>query len=985
MNSFVIISSVLLSTWVSALPGSPTTALSEYQKQDWQVEDGLPQSNVRAIAQVPGGPLLIGTSGGLVSFDGLHFSPIKVDASDDLANEPINALLISHAGLLWIGTDDRGVVRQKGKETIALSEDSGFHQERIRALAEDQSGTIWVATQNGVERIRNEKIERLTSLGLISGDITSPFAEDGRGNMFILTSKGLFLWRPSGVQSFPFHNHLGDVTAAYSRGKDTVWIGFSGGLVTLTVQPDGSYTQTQQQNIRGPVRVLLQDSDGYVWAGTRDHGLCRVSPRGLAYWSVNEGLSDHTIRSLFEDDEGDIWIGTMNGGMSRWRKSTLIPFGETEGLPSDFAANVLGDRRSDLWLGTWGHGLLRIHDGKLERERTGAALSDPIRALAEDKLGNVWIGTWFSGLYRYNGKGFQHFLIGTESPANAVSALLIDKEGALWVGTYKGLIRFWNGIPGKNRGEVFLADKLITSIQEVSEGSIIVGTFSGLYMLTGLTVHEITKEDGLSSPFILSTSTDSLGGVWVGTKAGGVDFIRGQRAIHIAPESGIPAYPVSSVLDDGSGMLWISTTRGLLRVPVKEMHDLVDGNRQTVDAVLLGKSDGMRSSECRGVGQPAATRMQDGTLWFTTSKGFVHTRTSALPFSAAPLEVRIEGLSLDNTLLPPSGQVTLAPGMSDLEFEFDATRLANPYHLQFRYKLDGYDRDWTLARGRHAHYRRLPPGHYRFLVSARDAGMAWDDKLATVFVEQKPFFYQTWWFYAAIGITLTGAIVALFLMRVARIKGRMSMVIEERNRIAREWHDTLMAGFAAISWQLEATKERFLAESSESFSSLNLARNMVRHCQAEARRIIWDLRDGTEPVGPLSRILSRELDRMSGRLDVPTHFRVHGEEASLTPADMHHLVCICQEAVTNAIRHAAPKTIEVGLEYHAARIMLSVKDDGHGFQLTPPAASQHGHFGITVMQERAQKLGGRLQVHSSPGSGTEILVEVPTPTGAGKL
>jgi signal transduction histidine kinase len=263
--------------------------------------------------------------------------------------------------------------------------------------------------------------------------------------------------------------------------------------------------------------------------------------------------------------------------------------------------------------------------------------------------------------------------------------------------------------------------------------------------------------------------------------------------------------------------------------------------------------------------------------------------------------------------------------------------------------------------------------------------MAWDDKLATVLVEQKPFFYQTLYFYTLIGVILIGAIVAIFRMRLAQVKSRMGMVLEERNRIAREWHDTLMAGFAAISWQLEATKERFLAESTESLSSLNLARNMVRHCQAEARRIIWDLRDGAEPVGPLSQILSRELDRMSGKLDVPTYFRVHGKEASLPPSALHHLVCICQEAVTNAIRHAAPKTIEVGLEYRMARIMLSVKDDGKGFQVTHPAASQHGHFGITVMQERAQKLGGSLQVHSFPGIGTEILVEVPTPADSGKL
>lgn len=953
-------------------------ALSEYQKQEWHVEDGLPQSNVRTIIQSKNRLLLIGTSEGIASFDGQHFTPLPVGSSGGTSHEPVNALLISKAGDFWIGTDDRGVIRQRGQHTVAISEEAGLRQERIRALFEDRLGVIWAATQNGIERIVGEKIESLNSLGLVSGDITEPFAEDANGRMFIVTSNGLFLRERSSVKPFRLvHHELGDATAVFGRGSGTVWVGLSRGLLKLTAAPGGGYEEELVSGVHGPVTSLLGEKDGSIWVGTQGHGICHVSPSGnVTHWTTAQGLSDDIIHTMFQDDESNLWIGTLSGGLSRWRKSTLIPFGQPEGLPNSFAANVLADQRGDIWLGTWGSGLLRIRKGKLQQERLpGAVPRDPIRALAEDGKGQIWIGTWFDGLYRYDGTSFKHFLTGGESLVNAVSALYSDQAGNLWVGTYKGLIRFATGIPEKSKGQPFLTGMLITAIKEDRDRSILVGTFEGLYRIRDSVVESITQKNGLSNTFILSVSVDGSGGVWVGTKEGGVDFIRGQSAIHVAPESGIPAYPVFSVTDDGRGMFWMSTTRGLLRVPAQQMHDLVDGRRKTVDALLLGKNDGMRSSECGGMSQPPATLTKDGVLWVATAKGFVHTNTTQASFLGPPVHTFVSGFTIENTSFEASDRVVLAAGSGHFEVKFDAIRLSNPSQLQFRYKLEGYDRDWTTTWTHRATYQHLPPGRYRFLVSAHDPGQAWSDQAADVTVVQKPFFYQAAWFYVLLLISLFLLVVVLFRWRVARVKGRLKLVMEERNRIAREWHDTLMAGFAAISWQLEATREGINGDASRTTASLDLARNMVRHCQTEARRIIWDMHDGPEPVGPLSETLSKALDGMSARLGVKTQMHVTGAEKPLSPLAVHHLTCICQEAVTNAIRHGAPTTIHIILEYQPTTMTLSVKDDGRGFQLGD--ASLPGHFGLSVMEERAKKVGGSFQIRSSPESGTEVLVQVP--------
>jgi signal transduction histidine kinase/ligand-binding sensor domain-containing protein len=967
---------------------SATVRLSEYQKQEWQVEDGLPQSELRAITQVPGGRLLIATYGGVASFDGLRFSPIRVDAKDPAASEPVNSLLLSRSGDLWIGTDDRGIIRQTAGTAINVSEKAGFHQERIRGLFEDATGTIWAATHDGIERITvhggTQSVELLDKLGPVSGDITTPFAEDGQGGIFVLTSDGVFHLTTRGVHTHVLEHHqlhhkaTGDAVGIYYDHRGVLWVGLRDGLVRLiptagkAKHPGDEYTQQEVPGFRKEVTALVGDYQGNMWVGTRNQGLCRVSESKFSCWGSKDGLADDFVRSLYEDDEHNLWVGLSSGGLARWRIATLIPLrDEPRELREAQPAAILQDHKGYLWIGTWGNGLFRMKQGGFERE-VAPGRSQAIRALEEDAAGNVWIGTWFSGLFRYNGVSFQHILLGRETLTDAVSALLSDRDGGFWVGTYTGLLHYADGVPAKNKGVLLLKDKLITCLAQSGDGGLLVGTSAGLYRVTGDNVRAV---QGLSHPYVLSISIDNAGNVWVGTKGGGLDWLKGGHPIHLDAMNGMVDSTVFSVVDDGKGFLWMATSRGIVRVQRQQLEELAAQKRRTVDYVQLGKADGMPSSECLGVAQPHSTRGPDGTLWFATAKGLVHTDPEGpVPPPAHP--AHLTGALVDDASVDVSNRLQLSPGLQDLIFQFNSQNLANPAQMEFRYKLDGYDRDWTVTRYRSAHYRKLPPGHYSFLVDARNAGSAWSDKVASVAVYQQPYFYQAWWFYALLCVAAAVAAVRLFRWKLTRAKGELGVVLEERNRIAREWHDTLMAGFAAIAWQLETTA-RLLGSESAAAKACELARNMVRHCQAEARRILWDLRENEEATGPLSSALSNALKPLSAKEGVDMRLKVEGEEVALTPGSVHHLVCIGQEAVTNALRHALPNLISVHLQYHTDSLSLSVKDDGRGFRASDKLAALSGHFGIPVMEERARKLGGSLRVETSAGSGTEILVHVP--------
>ena len=610
-------------------------------------------------------------------------------------------------------------------------------------------------------------------------------------------------------------------------------------------------------------------------------------------------------------------------------------------------------------------------------------IATPIRALAEDRNGQIWVGTWFDGVYRYDGRSFHHYLLGNESPGNAVSAILPDRTGGLWIGTYTGLIYFPSGEPEERKRSQLLSSQLITCLIQDRDGSILVGTSTGLYRVRNGIAAIIP---GFDRSNVLSLTLDSDGYVWAATKGGGLAAVLQDHISPIPPSAGLPDFSINTAIEDTDGHMWLGTSRGIVRVSLTDLHAVVDGRRSALSSVILDKADGMRSSECGGPSKPGSARLPDGTLWFVTTKGFVHTTDVAEKVGATNPVATITGwtLSIDPNAsdVVPAGsnqRLDLEAGHSDILLFFNAKLLSNPAHIEFRYRLDKYDAGWTLTRARAARYRRLPPGTYRFEVQARGSGEEWASPVAYLVVKQYPYVWQTWYFYVAVVLIAAGITVQLFRRRVQLLKGRIGIVLEERNRISRECHDTLMAGFAAVSWQLEATAKLFRDSKSESTppaESCELARSMVAHCQAEARRIIWDLRDTDEVTNILSHALTRTLSANMTSEMIETSFDVDGDEVPLAPGCVHHLVCIGQEAVSNALRHAHATHLMIRLQYESEALVLSIQDNGCGFQYSDRTTTSGGHFGIPVMEERARKLGGTLRVLTSLDSGTEITVKV---------
>jgi signal transduction histidine kinase len=389
-----------------------------------------------------------------------------------------------------------------------------------------------------------------------------------------------------------------------------------------------------------------------------------------------------------------------------------------------------------------------------------------------------------------------------------------------------------------------------------------------------------------------------------------------------------------------------------------------------------GVADGMKVNEASSGGHPAGWRLDDGELWFATLKGAATIDPAHLASNHVPPLLSIERVLVDDTPQIVSNTITLEPGSRRFAVDYTALSFTAPQKVRFKYRLQGFDHDWVDAGPqRTAYYTNLPPGHFTFQVMACNNDGVWSTIPASLSFHLKPYFYQTKWFY----LFLLSAAALLwyggYRWRMRQVESRFGAVMAERNRIAREIHDTLAQGFVAVSVQLQIVS-RLLGGSTESARQhLGQAQELVRQGLEDARKAIWELRSQSAENQDLAAQLAKMADRVTAGTEIRTEVRVNGAYRPLGKTVEDELMRIAQEAVTNAVRHAAPKRVAIQLRFTAKQVELSVEDNGRGFSGELPSM-QDGHFGIAGMKERAQQIGGTLTVNSRSGEGTRVCVEV---------
>ncbi|MFL6306007.1 MAG: two-component regulator propeller domain-containing protein [Candidatus Sulfotelmatobacter sp.] len=1003
-------------------------ALDQLYHTGWTYIEGAP-GQVHALAQTTDGYLWLGTATGLFRYDGIQFQPYKPQSGQTFPQRNVMSLFAEPDGGLWVGYWYGGVSHIKNGTVNDFGKPDGLSSSAVLAFARDRQGAIWIAAgKDGLARLEGSRWRKIGADLGFAGPANTVFVNRA-GTVWVGTPTRVAYLVEGGTHFQIAAQGLLRVKSFAESSAGTLWMAETGyGVRPVPLKGRNSGT-------RGPAvlvgsQAITFDRQGSLWITTLGNGIRRVpypdrlNPpkiKGPSAWrfrnaeveefTPQDGLTSDYIYCVLEDREGNIWAGT-SGGLDRFRESPVVsvtvqPIANRDALPipslHSFTTSALeaGDQGA-LWVAGIGPQVLL----KIQNDKTVTQLRDRyVDCVYRDPTGVIWLATPWS-IFRIGDKGLDgidsrqgtvtynyHGTVSAGqklilrrldlptaggvgvSPQSRVKAITRDPLGRLWISMESGTFRLersgWTSLESLG-GPQGTATAEFTD----SEGRIWFGFANTLAMLDGNRVRIFSGKDGVR----LGTVTSIQGKgtkIWIGGEFG-LEAFDGRRFQPVNPSHGSVFGGISGIVLDADDGLWFSERRGIIHISEAQLQQLGSGK---VEFESFGLLDGL-TAELRGpLASPSAVQTADGRISFATTKGLAWINPKRIVRNTVAPPVLVESVIANGRKYGGWTSLKLPPRTANLQITYTATSLTIPERVRFRYKLEGQDKEWQDAgTRREAFYTNLDPGSYQFHVIACNNDGVWNEAGTVLDFVVKPAFYQTVWFRILCTIALVGCLWSLYLLRLkqatARVHQRLDARLEERARIARELHDTLLQGFQGLVLRFDAVMKTIPGD----HPARNLMENVLDRADEvllEGRERVHDLRHDETSANELPEMLAacgKELGRDDA---IRFSLSVIGTQQPLNPTVGDEVYRIGQEALTNAFRHSKSSRIEVEITYDHSRVRLRVRDDGVGIHQDILHRGRVGHWGLSGMRERTEKIGAQLKIWSQEDAGTEIEIVIP--------
>jgi len=800
--------------------------------------------------------------------------------------------------------------------------------------------------------------------------------EDSRLNLWLGTHDGLCRWSPGAPAECSVVPNLAVLFIAEGAGGDLI-VADGGAKRIVRVSAGKLYPILARVNGASldPAR-LMRDRDGNVWVGTLGQGLVRLRNNGYERLTREEGLSSDIILALLEDHEGNLWVGTARG-IDQFRDPKVLHVSTRNGLSSDAVNAVAVARNGGTWVGTTGGGLDVIEGGRIGHCLMNSGLpSTTVMSLCEDPAG-FWVGT-SGGLAHQSGNRFVEVPAPGGQHMNLVLAIAKDRAGnVILADGKKGLFSIREGVV-KSLSVPGSENKTAYQLLAARNGVLWVGYYQGgVTAVAGKSAQSYGAAQGLAPGPVGALYEDHNGIVWVGAGRG-LSRFRNGRWTTWTSKQGLPEGDVSGIVEDNRGALWLMTGSGILSLPLAALNNSPDGSPGSLTFTLYGLTEGLRLPSSGKMANPRIAKSNDGRLWVCTEDGLAVIDPSRIRGNPVPPPVVIEQLAVDGKPLDTSRPSEIEFRGREVQLTYTGLSLTVPERVRFRYKLEGLDRDWTDAGTRRSSvaYVNLPPAKYVFHVLACNNEGVWNMTGARLAFQIAPEFYQTVWFLPLCALAAALVVWGAFRLRVRRLVSRIQLVAQERARMTRELHDSLLQGFSGVVFQLEAASRLFESDPEVSKRRLDHAIDQADQSLREARGAIMSMHLPELENTTLPEALSAAGARATEGTSIAFHLTVKGRVRQLPYEVQATLYLVAREATANAVNHSGARKIAAQLVYSAKSVGLSIQDDGIGFDLEA-AKAKKDHRGVLGMHERAKRIGATLTVTSASGQGARIEIVAP--------
>ncbi len=780
---------LLLCTDVYAL--DPEKKITQYSREVWRKEAGLPSGSILTITQSSNGYLWIGTYNGLVRFDGVAFKVYDRANTPELLNNGIRVVMEAKDGTLWLATNGGGLVSCKNGRWRSYGLREGLPSDIVTAIQEASSGLIYVATRKGLtyfdpasEEIRFQPV--LASDGNPLDSVTA--IVPALGSLLICSYDRVYRLDPSTYSKATLFSKFDkQVRTALYDSTGALWLATRGGGLYCWKGSDKKHFDTSNGLSSDIITSLYEDRDKNIWIGTGSGGLIRYNRKNFEVFTEAEGLTENAIECIYEDREGSLWVSTYRNGLNRFRDTKFLTWSVSEGLANNMVFQAYVDSNGSIWMCT-AVGLSRLKDAKITNY-TLPGNDKLLRAVVRDQMGRLWMGGR-AGLFRMDDPDsaqphFEFFNKKSGLPSDYVRALLVDRHGTLWIGTNEGLARYdeKEGFKTFTR-ENGLSYNTVLCLYEDRSGALWIGTDGG-----GITSYRdgqfksYTSRQGLAGDVIFCLYEDSRSNLWVATN-NGLSRLRNGVFSNVGSRHGLASDNAFNLLEDNFGYLWIGYNNGIFKVSLDELTQLIDRGAERVNCVSFNREDGMKSDECTP--SSFASKTPDGRLYFPTLQGVVVVNPASIPVNKLPPNVIIENLVLNGKPVSAVDGMVLQGTQNYFEIHYNALSLLVPNRVRIKYRLSGIDKEWVDAGNRRiAYYTTLPPGEYDFHVIASNNDGVWNEQGAHLRFTILPPFWMTWWAQGAYVLLILSVIYAGIRIRTGFLEARnraLRLKVEERTR-----------------------------------------------------------------------------------------------------------------------------------------------------------------------------------------------------------